>query len=312
MYLFRLKMYSNFPLSNIIDYFHRIDGKKVGLCIRKITAPFTLRGVEVRCGYRDVRHNNIMRISNLEYAPPIVAFVALATSIGGPLTWDATHQGLGQITALGWITITIGVIAMVISFVLTFKNHRKIDLQKQQHLKLRLIGDSEIRIGLKQLTWLYFDLFGNENENSHLELVPKDIENPDVLQKVLKVDIRTEDRPFFGGIYGMSWAEVFKLNADLGITRIDRALQIYTPYLKPSVVESLSDLRSCEFLMLRIARLDELVEMNKDVKFLTFPFPGSHSSVDDLTHFGYKKFWDLIRRLDSDLIKDEAKLKRRL
>ena len=101
------------------------------------------------------------------------------------------------------------------------------------------------------------------------------------------------------------------MNADHGVERIDRAMQIYGAYLEPSVLELLYDLRTSEFLVLRLQRLDELIEMNTQVEFLSFPFPGSRKG-EDFTSYGFGKFWTTIRALDGLLAKDPIRLQRRM
>jgi hypothetical protein len=163
-----------------------------------------------------------------------------------------------------------------------------------------------VRLAISQITWPFFTLFGDDAKETILELVPAHIEDPDRLATVMRVDIRSKDRPFPGGTFDVSWAGVLKMNADHGVARIDRAMQIYAAYLEPSVLEALSELRTSEFLVLRLQRLDEHVEVNRKVAFLEFPFPGRGPES------GFRQFWAVIRKLDGSLQKDPARLRRRL
>ncbi len=246
-------------------------------------------------------------MKTLDYIPGPLGALALLISIGGsPFSWDGSQGGLQGLTGLGWTSIVLGALALFSSLFLTWRRHGELDAVAHQHRKLRSIADGEVRLAIKQITFPFFTLFGDDTEGAQLELVPDHIEDADRLASVLKVDIRSKEQPFSGGNYGVPWAGVLKGNADRGIARIDRALQIYAAYLKPEVIESLSDLRSSEFLVLRLGRMDESVEMNVDVKFLSFPFPGAR-----MGDCGYTSFWNTIRVLDGLLAKDPDRLRRR-
>ncbi len=244
----------------------------------------------------------------LDYIPGPLGALALLISIGGsPFSWDKSQAGLQGLTGLGWTSIALGALALFSSLFLTWRRHGELDTAARQRRKLRSIADGEVRLAIKQVTWPFFTLFGDDTEDAQLELVPNHIEDADRLAAVVKVDIRSKDRAFPGGTFDVPWAEILKDNADRGIARIDRALQIYAAYLDPGVIESLSDLRSSEFLVLRLGRLDEYVEMNTDVQFISFPFPGAKGGES-----GYGSFWNIVRVLDELLAKDPDRLTRRL
>jgi hypothetical protein len=188
--------------------------------------------------------------------------------------WDPSQQGLRRVTAVGWTTGSVGLAALAVSALVTWNRQRELRRQTVQRDQLRAIADAEVRLALSQITWPFFTLFGDDSEEAVLALAPAHIEDPSRLATVMRVDIRSKDRPFPGGTFDVSWAEVLKMNADRGAARIDRAMQIYAGYLEPSVLEALSELRTSEFLVLRLQRLDEYVEMNREVALLEFPFSG--------------------------------------
>ena len=238
----------------------------------------------------------------LDYVPAPVAFAALLVSLGGP--FNATTGG--QLTLLGWATLGLGAAAMVAALVLTRRAHRELDAQASQRRHLREIADAEVRLALKQITWPFFTLFGDDTEESMHELVPEHIQDATRLTAVVGVDIRSKDRAFPGGTtFDISWAEVLKLNADSGTVRLDRAMQIYAGYLAPPVMEALSEVRTSEFLF-RLQRLDEHVEKNTQVAHLEFPF------VRGPWEFGFGQFWEMVRKLDGTLTKDLKRLRRRM
>ncbi len=243
----------------------------------------------------------------LDFVPPVVAFIAVTIGVYPVTKWDATQDGLRQLTTWGWVTVGLGAAALLASILTTFKRQNELHVKKEQLEEIKKIAHSEIRLGLRQITWVFFTLFGAENEDSWLELIPPNVDDPETLDAVLKVDLRSKDRAFHGGTFGIPWFEVLKLNSDKGALKIDRALQIYASYLEPEVLYELSELRTSEFLVLRLQGLDEHVSDNKDVKFITFPFPGNR-----MGDCGYEKFWQHIRKLDKLLVKEPVRLKRRL
>jgi hypothetical protein len=75
--------------------------------------------------------------------------------------------------------------------------------------------------------------------------------------------------------------------------------------------DQLSELRTSEFLVLRLRGLDDYVNMKKEAKVLGFHFVDPPSMQDHMDT-GYKPFWDIVTSLDSVLERDDAKLERRL
>ena len=245
----------------------------------------------------------------LDYVPAPVAFVALLVSVGGSsFSWDSVQR---QLTPLGWTAIALGSLALAGSLFLTWRQHRDLDLQRRQRDQVRAIAHAETRLAVGQITWPFFSLFGDESEESFLQLAPPHIEDAERLTKVMQIEVRSQTPGLSGGTFGISWAEVLKRNADSGAARIDRVMQIYAAYLEPEVLEALSELRTCEFLVLRLQRLDEHVEENAQIAFLHFPFP-SPPEINDRFGSGFLSFWTIVRRLDQRLLREPARLRRRL
>lgn len=244
----------------------------------------------------------------LDYIPALVAFLAVVLGIYPATKWDSTQEGLRQLTPLGWTTISLGAAALIASIFLTLHRQKELNIKAQQYQHIQEIAHAEVRLAVRQITWPFFTLFGDDTEGTELELVPENIQDSDKLAAVMRIDIRSKDRAFPGGTFDISWAEVLELNANRGAERGDRVLQIYAVYLEPQILELLSELRTSEFLVLRLQRLNEHVESNTHVEFLTFPFPGYRDDYD----FGFGKFWTLVQELDNLFVKDPTRLRRRL
>jgi hypothetical protein len=237
----------------------------------------------------------------LDYLPGGVAFVAVVMGIIPTPKWDSTQEGLRHLTPLGWVTIVLGFTALVASLILTWRSQRALDFQVHQRSRIQAIAHAELRQALRQITWPFFDLFGDRKDGSEMLLVPPHIEDPDRLAAVMRIEVRSEDPALSGSTFEQPWANVLEENANRGAAQIDRAMQIYATYLEPQVLEVLFELRKSEFLVIRLQTLVENVKMNAHVKFLQFPFP-SRLGTDDPISSGYGPFWEMIRKLDKMLV----------
>jgi len=245
----------------------------------------------------------------LEYLPALVAFLAVVMGISTNPKWDSTQTGLRHVTRFGWATVGVGIAALVASVIVTRKRQKDLERQTSQRDHLRRIAHADVWLALRQITWPFFSLFGDEANESDLQLVPPHIEDPSRLASVMKIDIRSKTHGLSGSTFDVSWAEVLEENAARGAARIDRAMQIYAAYLEPEILEALSELQTSEFLVLRLHRLAEFVQTNTHVGFLEFPFVNAPDISDC---FGFGQFWKIIRKLDQLLSKDPDRIRRGL
>ena len=246
----------------------------------------------------------------LEHIPAVVAFLAVIMGMSTNPKWDPTQAGLHRVTAFGWATAGLGVTALVASGVLTRIRQRELDRQTTQRKQLRRTSHAEVRLALRQVTWPFFSLFGDDSEEAEFQLVPEHIEESARMASVMRIEVRSRTPGLSGSTFEVPWAEVLKGNADRGTERIDRAMQIFAAYLEPEVLEALSELRTSEFLW-RLRTLDERVNTNTHVAFLEFPFPNPPGASNQM-EFGFRQFWRLVRSLDGLLQKDPDRLRRRI
>lgn len=237
----------------------------------------------------------------LEYIPAIVAFLALVMGISTFQKWDPNQVGLRHVTPFGWVTGGLGVAALVASLSLTGR-------QIRQRERLRKISHAEARLALREITYPFFTLFGDDSEGAALHLVPQHIQDRSKLTAVMHIDARSNS-PFDHGSGYVPWDKLLKAQADRGASRLDRVMQIYAAYLGPEVLEALSELRTSEFLVLRLQALDVHVNVNQHLKFLEFPFVNAPDMSD---MWGFGQFWQMVRELDELLHRDPDRLRRRL
>ncbi len=244
----------------------------------------------------------------LEYIPAIVAFLAVLMGISAFQKWDPTQVGLRHVTPLGWVTGGLGLAALGVSLWLTRNSQKESDHELRQRDQLRKIAHAEARLALREITYPFFTLFGDDSEEGALQLVPQHIQDPVKLTSVMRIDVRSNS-PLDDGYGSVPWDKLLKAQADRGASRLDRVMQIYAAYLEPEVLEPLSELRTSEFLVLRLQSLDVHVHVNQQLKFLEFPFVNAPDMSDC---WGFGQFWNLMRSLDRSLHKDPDRLRRRL
>lgn len=244
----------------------------------------------------------------LEYIPAIVAFFAVVMGLSPFQKWDSTQAGLRHVTPFGWVTCGSGIAALVASVWLTRHSQRESDRKVRQQEHLRKISHAEARLALRQITYPFFTLFGDDSSEAELDLVPKHVKDRKTLGSVMRIDVRSTS-PFDHGYGPLPWHRLLKSQADLGALRLDRVMQIYAAYLEPEVLEALSELRTSEFLVVRLQSLDVHVNVNQQLKLVEFPFVNAPDLSDC---WGFGQFWQKMADLDGLLYKDPDRLRRRL
>ena len=151
-------------------------------------------------------------------------------------------------------------------------------------------------------------LVGDDGPNARFELVPPHILDMERVQAAQKIDIR---KPMTLFSPPTNWADLLQSSATRGSEQLTQALQIYASYLDAETLALLSDLRTSDFLVLRLRNLKDYVDMNNHVETLTFHFIDPPGMLDHMDT-GYERFWRILMRLDQVLERDKAKLERRL
>jgi hypothetical protein len=244
----------------------------------------------------------------IEYAPGLVAFVAALLAVMGGDKIDKSKRGLHKITRLGWCAIALALIALGAGIAITKRSQDALSEQQRQREIIRSVADTELRLAIRTITQWFFFLVDDDNEATRFALAPPHILDAQKVQNAEEIDIRTS--PSFVSP-ATSWAALLKTSADRGSQEITQTLQIYAPYIDPEALALLSELRTSEFLNLRLRTIDDYVETNKNVKTLHFDFIDPPGMLDH-RDTGYAKFWQIVIRLDQILKRDDAKLERRL
>lgn len=243
-----------------------------------------------------------------DYIPGLVAFAAVVLATFGGDKTDKSQRGWRRLTRVGWLALLLAVIALGAGVAVTRHSQQALAEQERQRKVLRSIADKEVRLALHTLTQWFFRLVGDDGPEARFVLAPPHVLDRDRVLKAQEIDIR---RPMEIFSPATSWAELLESSTNRGSQQLTQALQIYAPYLDPDALELISELRTSEFLVLRLGRLQEFVEDNKSVKALHFHFINPPGMVDHMDT-GYERFWRIVIRLDKVLDLDNAKLERRL
>jgi hypothetical protein len=245
----------------------------------------------------------LMSLKVLGYISPPLAFVTFCLGMYGSTNWDSKVGGLGQITPQGWILIAIGLLAMVTSMFQSWKQNNELAHSEKQRKSVRQIAHDELRMAVRQITWPFFFLWDEDKAEIQFDLRPTSIDDPKKLARVNKIDIRS--RGFTGDPYWQTISE----NAKRGSEQIDRALAIYSGYLEPEVIDSISNLQASFFLSHRLKELGQIVEVNAHVSPLHFYFD-REAKIDGYSEF--YDFWDRVGELDKLLENNPDRLCKRL
>jgi len=244
----------------------------------------------------------------LDYIPIILAFAAAIVAIGGEKKMNPAKRGLRRLTKTGWAAFALAVVALLTGIATTWRSHVALEAQARQREILHSVADTEIRLALHTITQNFFLLLDDDAPDARFALVPPHVFDSKRIQAAQSIDIR-QPLPIFSP--PTCWAELLRSSADRGSQQLTQALQIYAPYLDPEVLALLSELRTSDFLVLRLRGLDDYVSMNKQVDKLYFDFVDPPGMLDHMDT-GYDHFWKIMSRLDTILKKDKPELERRL
>lgn len=256
--------------------------------------------------------------------PLALGAVCALVTVGLDYRWYDRRTKLFRRLRLALALALVGALAVSVVQVMVESGEQAMRMATAK--RLRLIAHAEVRLAVRVVTDPFFVLFRVDNAPHVGEFVPPHVLDDEALARVEHIDIRSHwqnwepvpdgasylsvvETP--GAYTRTTWAEVLREHAERGSARIDRALQIYAAYMEPEVISLLSELRTSEFLELRLRRLTEFLSDNKAAAFLPFPLVARvGDAAGDM--FGYREFWGLLQRLDDILEKDAGRLRRRL
>lgn len=204
--------------------------------------------------------------------------------------------------------MVLALLALGASLAITRRSHGVLAAHARQQQTLRSIAHAELRLSLHTITQWFFLLLGDDGPGARFALVPPHVFDKERIYAAQSIDIR---EPLTAFSPPTTWASLLQSSADRGSRQVTETLQIYAPYLEPEVLALVSELRTSDFLVLHLRRLDEHVSDNKHVEKLAFYFVDPPGMLDHMDT-GYERFWTLVSGLDKLLERDTSRLERRL
>jgi len=231
----------------------------------------------------------------LDYSPSIVAFAAALIALVGKPKWDPEKRGLQRLTSSGRLTLALATIALLSSFVLTWRAQQGADLRRIQQEKITHVAHTELRLALQDLSGWFVEALWQ----AKLDTVRPGYSGPRTSGLIFpQCMLNNGDRALIAAkLKNQPWRkEAIKDAAIRASGEIDRTLQIYAAYLDPDVLSLLSELRHSDFLF-RIQRIEEQPMLD---------IPEAERGHFPPDAFGYEQFWNLVMQLDARLYRDEA------
>jgi hypothetical protein len=228
----------------------------------------------------------------MQYMAAVFAFVAVVVGI----TRNTWNQELQQPTQLGWVTIAIAAASLLVSVVLVYRDHKKLDWRA----KVKKVAEREMREALDHVLHPFGTLWMNmvyAPSSSKVGEMAKSLKfderrfyrDAEYLAGKLKeaafleawehFDLRRD--PAHPPIYpSFTWAQFFTTASDRGNEKFESTVAKYSTYLEPEVLLQVHALQACEFFKMRLRELPVLLEANQHmpeyVVSMAFTGPEEH------------------------------------
>ncbi len=232
------------------------------------------------------------RFRFLDYAPPIVAFIAAMVAVVGSPKWDTSAPGFSKITLFGWIVLAIGLLALVTSLLVTSRNKR--EQGKQRETKERIAS-----LGTRQLLRAFQHAVHPIASDSIWRRECKEPESPlDMLdparRKILStLDLNSKSPYADGSFEEIKWFRMLERAAREGSDEIITTLQIYASYLSPEVMDATTKVLYSDFLRFRLLHIHDIVQANTH-RDANRSVPFFWVADDEMHNQDYEEFWRLL------------------
>lgn len=216
--------------------------------------------------------------SLMQYFLLVLAFVAAVVGVTGDV-WD---EKLHHPTVLGWATIAVAAVSMVISAYSTHEDHAKLKKQELQRMQVQAVSKVELRQALDFVLAPFFLLlqsaafspsarseaqsnkfeFDGEKCRAHHNYLIGKLKDPTFQRVWARFDLRKH--PDYPSIYPSStWGDYFSSMAISGDALLEATIAKYSAYVEPEVLLRVHALRMDDFFRMRLKELPVLVEANE-------------------------------------------------
>ncbi|WP_127446522.1 MULTISPECIES: hypothetical protein [Xanthomonas] len=181
----------------------------------------------------------------MEYIVIIVAFGSALVAILGN-TWDRNASGADKLTWTGRVTLSLAVIAFIVS---SWSVHQQRDEKKTQEIekkKLGMIISGEITRSLDAITSPFRSLYMENNGGKHIDekKITYDLMLADsMLEKAQDTCLELRPKTFYSFPDSGTWNDIFRSGITDGIGRLDKVVDRYGVSMNTEMLDAIQDLR---------------------------------------------------------------------
>ncbi|MFC5742740.1 hypothetical protein [Dyella tabacisoli] len=227
----------------------------------------------------------------LDYIPPIIAFAAAVVAIVGTPKWDGTAVGIAKITPLGWLVLGIGLMALMATVLITARNSREHAQQWQTRERILATGKAQLLRAVLHTIHPLSSSFIWRNQCDAPES-PADFLHPSRRETLAALELTSVSPYKDGSFEDIKWHQMLERAATEGASRIVTTLQIFSTYFPAEIIETATQFLNCEFLQMRLLRINDLVNANTHFNKAR-PVPFFMVKEDEMHNQSYEEFWML-------------------
>lgn len=222
------------------------------------------------------------RFQFLDYVPPIV---------GSP-KWDPQAPGFSKITPFGWIVLGIGLLALVISMLVTSRNKREKVVQRKTRERIASIGAKQL-LGAFQHTIHPFAGDSIWRRQCAPAESPLGLLDPERRKILASLDLNSASPYADGSFEEIRWFSMLERAAKEGSDEITTTLQIYASYPSPEIMEATTQLLYSDFLRFLLLHTHDIVRANT-YRDANRPVPFFWVTDDEMHNRDYEAFWPML------------------
>lgn len=232
------------------------------------------------------------RFRFLDYAPPIVAFIAAIAAVAGSPKWDAGASGFSKITPFGWIVLAIGLLALISSILVTSRNRLEQTRQRQTKEHIASIGARQL---LQAFQHTVHPIASDHIWRRQCEEPesPLDLLDPKRRTILSTLDLNSASPYADGSFEEIRWFRMLERAAREGSDEITTTLQIYASFLSPEIIDATTKVLYSSFLRFRLLHIHDIVQANTH-RDANRPVPFFWAADDRMHNEDYEEFWRLL------------------
>jgi hypothetical protein len=232
------------------------------------------------------------RFRLLDYAPPVVAFIAAVAAVVGSPKWDATAPGLAKVTPYGWLVLAIGLLALATSVSVTSRNRREQATQRLTKNRIASIGNGQL---LKAMQHSVHPMVNDAiwRNQCPMPKCPSDMLDPERRKILSTLDLNSTSPYADGSFEEIRWFRILERAAREGVGEITTTLQIYAAYLSPDVMDAVTKVLHSDFMRFRLLHINDIVQANTHGDE-NRPVPFFWVAEDGRNGREYEEFWGLL------------------